>query len=263
MLYVITNTEITAYQTTFPQIIDPAYQAELGSNTVVSDLIAALTDVIDGSGSVNYPKENQEMDVFLANDAVRWQAISAIGHGGFMGVLDPEGQILSRSPYFQECASFSRSQDRQVFAGGMLVDGFAGNLEFVITNILSPTRLEVSGLDRFPQTPASFIVGESIYRINYIRDFEYGVGNFTYNSTKCARDVELIVQAILDDYILGTNYEHVIAGLAYVRSYSSTVTNRQKNQTIAGLNYARDRVLALMSDATYETFITSAFATVT
>ena len=264
MQSVITNTPITGTkQTTFLQIIDPAYSAENIAGDVITDLVTALKDVIDGSGSVNYPKENQEMDVFLANDAVRWQAISAIGHGGFMGVLDPEGQILSRSPYFQECASFSRSQDRQVFAGGMLVDGFAGNLEFVINNVVSPTRLEVSGLDRYPQVPASFIVGDSVYRVNYIRDFEYGVGNFIYNATKCARDVGLITQAILDDYILGTNYKHIIAGLAYVRNYSSVVTDRQKGQTIAGLNYARDRILALMNDTAFETYVTTAFATVT
>jgi hypothetical protein len=99
---IIDNTAITGNkQNLFTQTVDPAFQSELGSDSVISSLIIAFKDVIDGSGSVNYPKENDEMDVFLANDTVRWQAISAIGHGGFMGVLDPQGQILSRSPYFQ------------------------------------------------------------------------------------------------------------------------------------------------------------------
>jgi len=114
---IIDNTAVASpKQDLFLQIIDPAFQSEVGADVVITDLITAFTDVIDGSGSVNYPKDNEEMDVFLANDTVRWQAISAIGHGGFMAVLDPTGQILSRSPYFQECASFSRSKDRQVFA---------------------------------------------------------------------------------------------------------------------------------------------------
>ena len=265
---IMLNTEITGItQTLYPQIIDAAYQSENGSSDVISALIQAIKDIIDesgpGYGSVNQPKNNDEMDVFLANDSVRWQAISAIGHGGFMGVLDPEGQILSRSPYFQECASFSRSKDRQVFAGGMLADGFAGNLEFNINNVVTPTRLEVSGLDRYPQVPASFIVGGSVYRVNYIRDFVYGVGGFTYNTSKCSRDVGLITRAILDDFILGTNYKHITAGLSYIRNYSSTVTSRQKIQTIAGLNYARDRILALISDAAFEAAITDYFATVT
>jgi len=265
MLDCISNTQITnIYQNTFPQVIDAAYQAESGSATVIPLLILVLKDVIDGSGSVNYPKENNQMDVFLANDSVRWQAISAIGHGGFMGVLDPEGQILSRSPYFQECASFSKSENRQVFAGGIFADGFAGNLEFVINNIQTPTRLEVSGLDRFPQVPASFIVGDSTYRVNYIRDFVYGVGNFTYDSNKCARDIGIITNAILDDYILGTNYKHVLSGLSYLRSYTSVVTTLQKSQTISGLNYARDRILTFTTgDTAFSNFITNAFANVT
>jgi hypothetical protein len=163
------------------------------------------------------------MDVFLANDTVRWQAVSAIGHGGFMAVLDPQGQILSRSPYFQECASFSRSKDRQVFAGGMFVDGFTGNLEFNIDVVVTPTRLEVSDLDRFPQLPGSFIVDDQVYRINYVRDFVYNKNGstatfvldettpwpyqvFTYNSAACSRDTGLILDGLGRDIVLGTNY---------------------------------------------------------
>ena len=176
---VIANTAITVNQTIFSQIIDPAFTAEAGSSTVINALIAALKDVMDGSGSVNYPKENDQMDVFLANDAVRWQAITAQGHGGFMLTLDPTGQILAKSPYAQECASFSKSIDAQTFAGGMFVDGFAGNLQWKHTStitgagITTGTRLSVSGLDRFPQLPASFLVDDDVYRINYVRDYVY------------------------------------------------------------------------------------------
>lgn len=181
----ISNTEITpVYQTLFPQIIDPAYQSETGSDSVITALVQAIKDIIDesapGYGSVNQPKNNEELDVFLANDAVRWQAISCQGHGGFMCVLDPEGQILAKSPYAQECASFSRSKDRQVFAGGMFADGFAGNLQFKhVASDITNTRLSVSDLDRFPQLPASFLVDDSVYRINYVRDYVYSPSGST------------------------------------------------------------------------------------
>jgi hypothetical protein len=167
-------------QTTFAQIIDPAFQAESGSGTVITELIAALKDVIDGSGSVNYPKDNNEMDVFLANDAVRWQAMSAQGHGGFMGVLDPQGQILAKSPYFQECASFSRSIDSQIFAGGMFVDGFTGNLQFkhVATDVTN-TFLSIENLERLPQLPASFLVDDVVFRVNYVRNYVYSPSGST------------------------------------------------------------------------------------
>ena len=90
---------------------------------VVGALINAVIDVIDNSGSVNYPKDNDQMDVMLCNDAVRLQAVTFQGHGGFAMVLDPEGQILAKSPYAQECASFSKEQvDRHLLAVNILTD---------------------------------------------------------------------------------------------------------------------------------------------
>lgn len=176
---VLNNLISSPNQTGYLQVVDQAYTSEPGSNTVINALIAALKDVMDGSGSVNYPKDNDRMDMFLANDAVRWQAVTAQGHGGFMGVLDPTGQILAKSPYFQECASFSKSINAQTFAGGMFVDGFTGNLQWQHTStitgpgITTGTRLAVTGLDRFPQLPASFLVDDTVFRINYVRDFVY------------------------------------------------------------------------------------------
>ena len=182
---VIANTAIVVNQTIISQVIDLAYTTEAGSSTVINALIAALKDVMDGSGSVNYPKENDALDVFLANDAVRWQAVTAQGHGGFMLTLDPTGQILAKSPYAQECASFSKSIDAQTFAGGMFVDGFVGNIQWKHTStitgagITTGTRLSVSGLDRFPQLPASFLVEDTVFRVNYVRDYVYSTTGST------------------------------------------------------------------------------------
>ena len=177
---VIDNTEISVvYQDLYPQIIDLAFTSETGSDAVINTLITVIKDVMDGSGSVNYPKNNDEMDMFLANDAVRWQAISGQGHGGFMLVLDPTGQILAKSPYAQECASFSKSINEQTFAGGMFVDGFSGNLQFFHDSSISSTRMLVSGLERIPNLPSSFLVNDGIYRINYIRDYVYSPSGST------------------------------------------------------------------------------------
>ena len=187
MQSVIDNTEVTpVYNTTYPQIIDDAFVSETGADAVITSLITAINDIIDesgpGFGSVNTPKNNDQMDVFLANDAVRWQAITAQGHGGFMGVLDPTGQILAKSPYFQECASFSKSIDEQTFAGGMFVDGFTGNLQFLHNSTSGDSlTLSVSGLQRFPQLPCSFLVESSVFRINYVRDFVYNPAGSTAN----------------------------------------------------------------------------------
>ena len=262
---IITNTAVPSpKQNLFLQTIDSAFQSEVGAAAVITDLVVAFKDVIDGSGSVNYPKDNEEMDVFLANDTVRWQSLSAIGHGGFMGVLDPAGQILSRSPYFQECASFSRSKDRQVFAGGMFTDGFAGNLEFNIVTVVTPTRLAVSDLDRFPQLPASFIVSDTVYRINYVRDFVYDKDGstatfvldettpwpfsvFTYNSAACSRDTGLILDGLGRDIVLGTNYWTRQNGLTYRLSQSAVVLMDQRRITLEAIEFVHDSVNDLIT----------------
>jgi len=253
---VIQNSEITnTFGEIYPQIVDPAFVSQTKSLDVVDDLFDVLIDVIDGSGSVNYPKENNQMDVFMANDAVRWQAITCQGHGGFMQVLDPTGQILAKSPYAQECASFSRSVNKQTFAGGMFIDGFAGNLQFIIESKDSDTRLRVSGLDRFPQLPASFIVDDQVYRINYVRDFAYGTAGstatlvldettpwpfpvFQYDEDICSRDVGLIIDGLGYDIVLDTNYHARKAGKTYRQSNADEVITNQLSITVRAIEEA-------------------------
>jgi len=104
-----------------------------------------------------------------------------------------------------------------------------------------------SGLDiRPPQPPCAFFVQGIRYQVNDV--VSWTPNSFNYDSDKCARDVEIIVNAVLEDSIFGTNYQTITAGLAYVRSYSSVVTSQQKEQTIDGLNYARDLIYDLATD---------------
>ena len=268
MISVIANTAITgSRQSIYPQVIDLAYSAEVGSSTVINELIDAFIGVIDGTGTVNFPKNNDAMDMFLANDAVRWQAITGQGHGGFMGVLDPQGQILAKSPYFQECASFSKSNDRHRFAGGIFVDGFAGNLQFQMTTIVSPIRIQVTGLDRYPNLPCSFIVFDSVYRINYVRDFVYDKDGssatfildettpwpfdiFTYNSVACYRDTGLIIDGLGYGIVFGTNYHSRKAGLTYRLANAAVVINDQREITLSAIELAHTIAKTLLPDYT-------------
>jgi hypothetical protein len=124
------------------------------------------------------PKLNDQMDVFLMNDATILRAITAQGHGGFMCVLDPEGQILTKSPYIQNCASFSKSINKQTFSGGIFVDGFAGNIRstpgwntdvgYGSTYWEGTLTVHVSGLtQRDPQTPTAFWNKGNRYEIDF------------------------------------------------------------------------------------------------
>ena len=137
-----------------------------------------LTDPTQQESATNPPKNNKEIDMFLCNDATRISNISGQGHGGFMMVLDPEGQIKSKSPYGQVCTSFSRSINKQTFAGGQFIDGFTGRLFGTITYAstdgftVTATGGINSGLDvRAPQAPCAFYVNGNRYQINAITSY--------------------------------------------------------------------------------------------
>lgn len=221
-----------------------------------------LSDPLDVN---SVPKNNKLIDGFLCNDATRIGNITFQGHGGFAMVLDPEGQIKTKSPYGQVCSSFSQSNNKKRFAGGQFVDGFAGRLRGTIIDIqdngitVTVQGEENSGLDiRAPQPPCAFYVQGFRYQVNDIVSFNattrtvvmtldtatpYDAAGM-YDNVKCARDVGLILDAVNYDMMLGSNYQSVKAGLSYLRSYSTNVTGQQKLYTLAGINKARDLALA-------------------
>jgi hypothetical protein len=130
------------------------------------------------------PKLNTEMDVFMMNDATILRYLSGQNHGGFMMVLDPEGQIKNKSPYTQTASSFSQSIDKQAFRGGMFIDGFTGNILATPTNLTNPLKLQVSGLVRRPQVPTFFTNRGIRYEVDFISNFIADPGNpGTYTAT--------------------------------------------------------------------------------
>jgi len=128
----------------------------------------------------NPAKRSTDTDVFLMNDATIVRQCTLTGHGGFMTVLDPEGQILTKSPYIQTGSSFSQSLNRQAFRGGMLVDAFCANTPLTVTNVVDPFQLQVKGeigsglAERKPQTPAPFYINGVRYQVNDIIAYDDG-----------------------------------------------------------------------------------------
>ena len=167
--------------------------AEAGVGTVVSSLVRLLLDIINKDETVvNFPKNNDKLDLLLLNDSNRVRMLSAQGHGGFMCVLDPAGQILTKSPYVFQCSSFTSSINKQQFAGGLFVDAFTGNLSCkVLTNSYNSstkiTTLKVSGLVyRTPTNiPVSFVINGIRFEVDYIdrlNSYQTGEYNLYLNS---------------------------------------------------------------------------------
>jgi hypothetical protein len=227
----------------------------------------------DPSDPLSEPKNNRDIDVFLCNDAIIIRQITCQGHGGFMMVLDPEGQILTKSAYIQQSGSFSGSLNKQRFAGGQFVDGFAGNIPMRVNQKVTDTVLLVTGSERAPTVPCSFVVDGRTFKIDAYTDDGNGYGGsrqlirrniefikaevigyintelspqFEFNRTTCARDVGLIVDALSYDLTLGTNFNAIRAGQAYYRGTQYDTLPDQKTQTIDALLYTKSLISEIL-----------------
>ena len=160
--------------------------AESAAEAVVQNLISTITFAFNND--YNPPLRNDEMDVFLMNNATILRNMTVQGHGGFMLVLDPEGQVLTKSPYVQTGSSFSRSKNEQVFAGGLFVDAFAGNTAMRVTAKRDgdPFVLEVESLGsqadpqglfvRRPEVPAPFYIDGRRFQVNAVTEYDPDFG---------------------------------------------------------------------------------------
>jgi hypothetical protein len=149
-------------------------KGQVSEDTVIrlSSLVAVVRFAFNDS--YNPPKRNDDdgVDVFMMGDATILRNVTVQGHGGFMIVLDPDGQILTKSPYIQTGSSFSKSDNEKRFRGGMFVDAFVGNIPARITSIENAFELEIESNDgeglaiRTPQLPCPFYLDGQRYQVN-------------------------------------------------------------------------------------------------
>ena len=180
----------------------------------------------DPSDVTSTPLNNKDIDVFLMNDATRLANMTFQGHGGFAQVLDPDGQILIKSPYMQVCGSFSQSINTQAFRGGMYIDAFSGNLEMQIDSKDDNFTLNVSsavgkGLRiRKPETPAPFFLNGKRYQIDAVSEYdsEAGTAKLLLNrlsnegngyDTPVSTPVEIFTQTAGNRSMLANDYTQV------------------------------------------------------
>lgn len=80
--------------------------------------------------------------------------------------------------------------------------------------------------------------------IDYINET---YSNLQYDQSKCSRDVGLILRAVVDDMVFGTNYKSVLAGKSYYRASASAVIGDQLTETVDALDFLKTNALSLVS----------------
>lgn len=133
-----------------------------------------------------------------------------------------------------------------VSANGVAAQAIIDNITGIITNgpsvaaapspiSLTPSAdINISNAATLLEANRTFIQAETVAFINST----YNSG-FTYDRSKCKRDVGFIMQALIYDLTYGGNEQSVYAGLSYFDNANNNVSliPNQQSQTAAAINY--------------------------
>jgi hypothetical protein len=159
------------------------------------------------------------------------------------GVIQAKNLALARTtdPIAQE-----RIADNFDIVINILNNGLAGSSQVSLTNPI--------GRDAgFVEAREILLANRNFIKEEIVAWIAENAKGFDYDEEKCSRDVGLIVEAVLADMVLGSTYLSTYAGISYLRSYSSTVITSQRKQTVDGINRAKDIILKLIPDTSYNT----------
>jgi hypothetical protein len=88
----------------------------------------------------------------------------------------------------------------------------------------------------------------SFIKTEVIKFLEREYPFFTYDEATCSRDVGLIIEAVADDMVFGTNYKSIKAGKSYYRASAAAVVGSQRPETIASITFAKELALSFLTD---------------
>jgi len=166
-------------------------------------------------------------------------------------------------------AGINHARDYIIALTGVVNDTDIENLFKNVTDVIDGTQTTYPTIT-FPQTAGATFqnadrvaAAEAIQsnRATLISETTDFINNtYTGIGDTCERDLGIILDAVRRDLLLGTDYNSITAGNAYLRSSSAYVLAEQKNSTITLINYARDLVKTYVSNGA---LIDTLFAKVT
>jgi len=117
----------------------------------------------------------------------------------------------------------------------------AGNLD----SLPAPVYPDITWADAEYQTAHSNIFSDLNNVItDTIQFINTTYSDFNYNQAKCSRDIGLLIDAARYDFMLGTNFASMNAGLSYLRQPSAKIVGNQKTATLAANEYVRTQLVA-------------------
>jgi hypothetical protein len=226
--YYITNTNIT----TQPLI----YEEEVCRRDVAYIVDAVLGDMVLGTNYQSVAAGRSYLRSAAAK-VLREQLAPTI-----YGIEAARDAVLERIPDSNPANEVARYEIIERFAAiiNIIEEGDSSVAPDIVYDNLSLSAETVNSKNNILANK-EFIVEETT---KYIAE---QFTNLSYNQEKCERDVKLILSAVSYDVALGTNYNAVVSGLAYIRGNAAYVQSNQKIQTISAIDYAKTQVAGLSS----------------
>ena len=120
----------------------------------------------------------------------------------------------------------------------------AGNLN----SLPNPVYPSIAWADAEYQTAHSNIFSDlEDVIVSTVQFINTTYSNFKYNQAKCSRDIGLLIDAARYDFMLGTNFASMNAGLSYLRQPANKIVGTQKTATLAANEYVRTQLTSAVS----------------
>jgi len=233
---------------TYGVVADGFYPTSYTSAVPTQDYyssVASVTITSPGSGYTSAPLVSIDAPTGAGGVQATASAIIDTTTGQLAGVT-----ILTNGSGYETVPQIS-------FSGGGATIQAAARI-----NLQTNSVIQIGSLRDKPQV-GSIIQFQGNDTYYYITLAEQVIPPFYYDEEVCRRDLRFIIDAVMGDIVMGTNYQSLAAGRAYLRSTSAKVLNDQLEATIYGINSARDEMIAVSANAAVDTLITEKFAVIT
>jgi len=272
----VTNFGYTQIVSCFSVFCTTGFKTSRGGYLSISNSVSDFGDfgcVADGYYPTSYTSARPVQDYFssvasitVSNAGTGYQNVPGVvidaptGTGGTQAtaqaVLDTTTGQIAGVTILDNGSGYERIPAVQFVGGDPQIRAEA------TVNLQTNSVIRIGSLRDKPQVGsiAQFQNDDTFY---YITESVQITPPFFYDEEVCKRDTRRIVDAVMGDIVMGTNYQSIAAGRSYLRARSGKVLNDQLDPTIFGINVARDEAIALTTNVAVQTLITEKFAIIT
>ena len=214
--------------------IASAYNLLLGNkNMIIDETIAYMSS---SWSTFEYTESKCRRDLGYIIDGAASDLLFGGNSGSFLN-----GQFYSIVPSEATGSQLDQTLTAIRFASG-LAEKVVRNTVLTHISASAETTSSYSSLIN----NKAFIQEEVIQYIN----LSWSSPNFTYDDTKCRRDVGYIVDAVATDLLYGGSERSFVAGDYYYR-YPSQATTSELQPTLDGVNYAKGIAMNVAKNTTF------------